>query len=32
MGAERRRTRALDKTEWATVLREAKDKLKGPRR
>jgi hypothetical protein len=28
MGVERRRTRALDKTEWESVVRKAKDKLK----
>ena len=28
MGVERWRTRALDKTEWESVMRESKDKLK----
>jgi len=29
MGVERWRTRALDKTEWTSVVRKAKDKLDG---
>jgi hypothetical protein len=29
-GVKRRRTRALDRTEWASVMREAKVKLQGP--
>jgi ribosomal protein L12E/L44/L45/RPP1/RPP2 len=28
-GVKRSRTRALDRTEWASVVREARDKLKG---
>jgi hypothetical protein len=30
MGVKRWRTRALDRTEWASVVREAKARLKGP--
>jgi hypothetical protein len=29
MGLERWRTRALDKTEWTSVVRKAKTKLEG---
>jgi hypothetical protein len=30
LGVKRRRAKALDKGEWASVIREAKAKLKGP--
>jgi hypothetical protein len=30
LGVKRRRTRALDRVEWASIIREAKAKLKGP--
>jgi hypothetical protein len=30
LGAKRWRTKALDRVEWASIVREAKAKLKGP--
>ena len=30
LGVKRWRTKALDRQEWASIIREAKDKLKGP--
>jgi hypothetical protein len=30
LGVKRWRTKALDRVEWASIIREAKDKLKGP--
>ena len=30
LGVKRRRTKALDREEWASIIRDAKDKLKGP--
>jgi len=30
LGVKRWRTRALDREEWASIIREAKAKLKGP--
>ena len=30
LGAKRWRTKALDREEWASIIREAKAKLKGP--
>jgi hypothetical protein len=30
LGIKRWRIRAQDRKEWSTILREAKDKLKGP--
>jgi len=30
LGVKRRRTKALDREEWASIIREAKGKLKGP--
>jgi len=30
LGVKRWRTKAMDREEWASIVREAKDKLKGP--
>jgi hypothetical protein len=30
LGVKRWRTKALDRVEWASIIREAKGKLKGP--
>jgi len=30
LGVERWRTKAVDREEWASIIREAKAKLKGP--
>jgi hypothetical protein len=30
LGVKRRRTKALDREEWASIIRETKEKLKGP--
>jgi hypothetical protein len=30
LGVKRWRTKALDRVEWASIIREAKAKLKGP--
>jgi hypothetical protein len=30
LGVKRRRTKALEREEWASIIKEAKDKLKGP--
>ena len=30
LGVKRRRTKALDREEWASIIREVKGKLKGP--
>jgi hypothetical protein len=30
LGVKRWRTKPLDRVEWASIVREAKDKLKGP--
>jgi hypothetical protein len=32
LGLKRWRTKALDRVEWASIIREAKAKLKGPKR
>jgi hypothetical protein len=32
LGVKRWRTKALDRVEWASIIREAKAKLKGRRR
>jgi len=30
LGVKRRRKKALNREEWASIIREAKDKMKGP--
>ena len=32
LGVKRWRTKALDRHEWASIIREAKAKVKGPKR